>query len=330
LEENNNNNSINNNNLIRYFIVTCKCKNYKTGEVYEKDFGIFGSDANEMFEEAKKFPGVLWQEKGFLLKYKEVTKEECLKNINDRNERKEAAKKLREEKAEKKKQNEELNKHYFLVTCKCIGESGEDKIRDFAIGTHPSQVEKLALMLPNVKRTDEDAILNIKKIAKEEFDVFNEQKEKKHYFIVRAKCGHVGNRKFIEVDFCVYAKNSIEAVAIARKFPRVKHTRKDAIVTVRKVEKEEYEKQKLINDNNPYLQLRADNNSERFENLDILSQIQKYGKKIKKHELKYKSGRGDIMTSLVYQKEQVKKVGFYRKTLNSDSKYDDYINGDID
>lgn len=62
----------------------------------------------------------------------------------------------------------------------------------------------------------------------------------KKYFKVNAKCGHVGRRKFINIDFAVVASNAKEAAAKARMFGRVKHHYKDAINSVEEISLDEF------------------------------------------------------------------------------------------
>ena len=62
----------------------------------------------------------------------------------------------------------------------------------------------------------------------------------KKYFKVNAKCGHVGRRKFINIDFAVVALNAKEAAAKARMFGRVKHHYKDAINSVEEISLDEF------------------------------------------------------------------------------------------
>lgn len=74
-----------------------------------------------------------------------------------------------------------------------------------------------------------------------------------NYYLVTAKCGHVGHSKYISVVFPVVASDGKIAASVVRKFPRVKHDHKDAILDVRKVTLDEYDKQREINNNDPYL-----------------------------------------------------------------------------
>ena len=76
----------------------------------------------------------------------------------------------------------------------------------------------------------------------------------KRYFKVTTKCGHVGKKFCILIDFPVYAENAKEAAQIARNIPRVKHDHEDAIKNVQEITKEEYLDLIRINNEDPYLQ----------------------------------------------------------------------------
>ena len=64
--------------------------------------------------------------------------------------------------------------------------------------------------------------------------------ENKKYYIVKTKCGHVGRNNWVEIDLPIMADNGKEAALKARLTPRVKHHRKDAIISVKSVSKVEY------------------------------------------------------------------------------------------
>lgn len=65
------------------------------------------------------------------------------------------------------------------------------------------------------------------------------------YYIVTAKCGHVGRGSYIPIDFPVKADSKKTAAKIVRYFPRVKHHHKDAILSCQEVtEKIYYEVEK--------------------------------------------------------------------------------------
>ena len=75
------------------------------------------------------------------------------------------------------------------------------------------------------------------------------------YYLVTAKCGHVGRNFYIPVTFAVKATSGKEAAANVRQFPRVKHDHKDAIIEVFEVSSEQYERQLLANNWDPYLHI---------------------------------------------------------------------------
>ncbi len=78
----------------------------------------------------------------------------------------------------------------------------------------------------------------------------------KKYYIVEAKCGHVGRNNFTIKTFPTKAENPSEAATKVRGFGRVKHHWKDAIVSVRKVNEEEFRVQLEMNMNDPYFRAR--------------------------------------------------------------------------
>ena len=75
--------------------------------------------------------------------------------------------------------------------------------------------------------------------------------EKKCY-IVEAKCGHVGRNNYTVKKFPTKALSASKAANRTRKFGRVKHHWKDAIISVRECTYEEYREQVLANNNDPY------------------------------------------------------------------------------
>ena len=76
------------------------------------------------------------------------------------------------------------------------------------------------------------------------------------YFMVTAKCGHVGKGFYIPITFPVRAKTAAEAASVTRAFPRVKHDHKDAILFVEEVDSNEYDDQWTVNNYDPYLMCR--------------------------------------------------------------------------
>lgn len=61
------------------------------------------------------------------------------------------------------------------------------------------------------------------------------------YFMVTAKCGHVGKNKYFEGTIYVKAHNGKDAARKVREMPRVKHDRKDAIMAVQEVDFDVFE-----------------------------------------------------------------------------------------
>ena len=72
-------------------------------------------------------------------------------------------------------------------------------------------------------------------------------------FKVSCKCGHVGKKNYIKIDFPVVAETKKAAAEKARKFPRVKHHHKDAILDVVEIDENEYEELLIINSMDDYL-----------------------------------------------------------------------------
>lgn len=60
------------------------------------------------------------------------------------------------------------------------------------------------------------------------------------YYKVAAKCGHVGRHHYIVKEFYIEANDGKEAAFKVRHLPRVKHDRKDAILSVEAITKDEY------------------------------------------------------------------------------------------
>ena len=64
----------------------------------------------------------------------------------------------------------------------------------------------------------------------------------KKYFEVLAKCGHVGRDKYYEGKFYIAANDAKEAAKVIRQTGRVKHDRKDAIISVQGITYKQYKK----------------------------------------------------------------------------------------
>lgn len=73
------------------------------------------------------------------------------------------------------------------------------------------------------------------------------------YYLVTAKCGHVGRSKYIPIIFPVAAYSKKEAARITRNLPRVKHDHKDAIINVTEVNYQEFKQKSIDNKKDGYL-----------------------------------------------------------------------------
>lgn len=74
-----------------------------------------------------------------------------------------------------------------------------------------------------------------------------------NHYIVSTKCGHVGRKNFIVIDFAIKAESKSDAARIARSLPRVKRHHKDAILDVQSVDINQWREAKYKNLKDPYL-----------------------------------------------------------------------------
>lgn len=72
------------------------------------------------------------------------------------------------------------------------------------------------------------------------------------YYMVTAKCGHVGRCFYYKGNFFLRAESAKDAARQVRYFPRVKHDHKDAILSVLEVDYLNYLVGKEFEDLNPY------------------------------------------------------------------------------
>lgn len=80
---------------------------------------------------------------------------------------------------------------------------------------------------------------------------------KVNYYKIVAKCGHVGRKQYIPIQFAVKAINGREAAKIVRQFPRVKRNHKDAILKCNLIDYSEYIVILTSNQNDPYLNVKS-------------------------------------------------------------------------
>lgn len=120
-----------------------------------------------------------------------------------------------------------------------------------------------------------------------------------NYYIVTAKCGHVGKGNFIPIDFPVRAESKSEAAKITRGFPRVKHHHKDAILGCREVSVEEYNAAREKNQADTYLSCHSSSEQRRFCDIEdrIVKEI--------KHEPQF--NRNDKIAYLIKKRRIVEK-----------------------
>ena len=74
-----------------------------------------------------------------------------------------------------------------------------------------------------------------------------------NYYIVQARCGHLGHGRYIPISFPVRANDGEEAASLTKGFPRVKKNRKDSILSVTEVGYLAYQCQRVLNEMDPYL-----------------------------------------------------------------------------
>ena len=74
-----------------------------------------------------------------------------------------------------------------------------------------------------------------------------------NYYLVYAKCGHVGKGNYLEVAFPVYAKTAHDAAQIVLKRPKVKKHLKNAITSVEGIDYEDYNNELETFKNNDYI-----------------------------------------------------------------------------
>ena len=134
------------------------------------------------------------------------------------------------------------------------------------------------------------------------------EKDLKYYSVI-AKCGHVGRCNYIPIKFTVIAESGEEAARIVRKFKRVKHQHKDAILSVEEISYEEYLQIKEINNNDPYLKCKSKYEQKRIENLeerfeeDLHNVKKTYDKKERLARVEYKQKKFKLLEK--WSKEEV-------------------------
>ena len=125
-------------------------------------------------------------------------------------------------------------------------------------------------------------------------------KELFKYFMVIAKCGHVGKRNYVPIKFAVVAVDGKEAAKVVRQFPRVKHDHKDAILSVKCISFEEFLEIKEMNDKDPYLKCHSKKEQKAIDMEDRIEkdphyQSNKVNKQARRDRVDYKLRKYRIM-----------------------------------
>lgn len=84
------------------------------------------------------------------------------------------------------------------------------------------------------------------------------------FFEVSAKCGHVGRTKYIVKQFYINTISAKEAARLTRLQPRVKHHKKDAILSVTEINHEEYVAGRIKNSHDAYFNVHNSSEQKRF------------------------------------------------------------------
>ena len=118
---------------------------------------------------------------------------------------------------------------------------------------------------------------------------------KMNYYLVTAKCGHVGKTSYMPITFPVIAESGKEAARIVRGYPRVKRDHWDAILDCQKVDEATHNAQKALNAKDPYLHATSKqeqdemvtNLLERIESDNHQNELKKLNKKSSKPNLMF-------------------------------------------
>lgn len=137
--------------------------------------------------------------------------------------------------------------------------------------------------------------------------ILNDAKNQQKYYAVHCRCGHVGLNNYIEIVFAVVAVNGKEAAAKARKFARVKHNKKNAIIDCYEITREEYDAIIETNKNDPYLKCKNIQEQRLIEGFD--SRVVKEPEKLSLRKNK-KERREIIKFKLKKQKQLIDALAY--------------------
>lgn len=109
------------------------------------------------------------------------------------------------------------------------------------------------------------------------------------YYEVKAKCGHVGKNNYYLGTIYVCAEDGRKAAYMVRNCPRVKHDKKDAIISVLEISWDEWCEGNKLMHNSPYwMSENIQDQRQNCPNLDDFIFREEKGemKKTKKHSLR--------------------------------------------
>lgn len=133
-------------------------------------------------------------------------------------------------------------------------------------------------------------------------NVFGRDKKMK-YYLVTAKCGHVGRGKFLEIAFPIYAMTKSDAAQICLKKSKVKKQLKNAISSVYEISFDEYRERMISFKDNGYI--RAHTKKEIIGFLDevqTLDREKKWKKSFssRQERIEFVMKKNKIMEKLIY------------------------------
>lgn len=108
------------------------------------------------------------------------------------------------------------------------------------------------------------------------------------YFEVTAKCGHVGKHNFYEGRFFIISETGKKAAEKVRYKPRVKHDHKDAILSVKEINIQDFLQGIKSDNRNPYYKCKNIQEQRKyFDEIEphIFPEILHFNKRTKKHSL---------------------------------------------
>jgi len=125
-----------------------------------------------------------------------------------------------------------------------------------------------------------------------------------NYYLVIAKCGHVGKGRYVEVEFPVYAEDKKSAAQMVWKRGKVKKQLKNAITTVYEISYNEYIVKSNEFDDNTFV--RAHTKKEILDYIESAEQLISLKKHYKKsfnsreERIMFLFKKNKIMEDLIY------------------------------